>query len=490
MSRGEIEQIGRGYGADLATRLGLAPDISRKWTEFETKIEKAGEDIDTILWKGTGKLAKPLEHLSEGFEHQSRLCSATAARYPDGSKASEKDYKNSPTRLVAVRPSERRHSSAVTSPRSRRTPRGHRCTVSAGASGRFRNWCGWTVWRCGGGWYRRGSCGHSRPWHRGAGVGALGATVMPMPLNAGEDERARQQKYNQGGKGPPMPPGVFPEKVLTKTGSLSDKSAIWLGRKGEPTPLEVIHGTTRGVDKRLMDAVAAGAADLPPGYKVKIFSGYRQGDPGAHGRGQAIDVEIVDPHGNVIPSRGEDKTGMYRLLAKATRDEMKAKYPDLAAHNLAWGGSFGTQKGGGGVSDLMHFDIMRRRGGVRASHYAQVQDLGPLPPLNERTLGAYIHPGNMHSPASRGAGHSHLFHRGDHPATMGRLPPHVEIEDNTGGMVSDRARRLEARDTARTRVFHEPASYYSAWITGNAEIFGPSAGEEISKGAGGNLGIG
>ena len=80
-----------------------------------------------------------------------------------------------------------------------------------------------------------------------AGVGALGATVMPMPLNAGEDERARQQKYNQGGKGPPMPPGVFPEKVLTKTGSLSDKSAIWLGRKGEPTPLEVIHGTTRGV---------------------------------------------------------------------------------------------------------------------------------------------------------------------------------------------------------------------------------------------------
>ena len=84
----------------------------------------------------------------------------------------------------------------------------------------------------------------------------------------------------------------------------------------------------------------------------------------------------------------------------------------------------------------MHFDIMRRRGGVRASYYAQVQDLGPLPPLNERTLGAYIHPGNMHSPASRGAGHSHLFHRGDHPATMGRLPPHVEIEDNTGGMVA------------------------------------------------------
>ena len=82
MSRGEIEQIGRGYGADLATRLGLAPDVSKKWTEFTTKIEKAGEDIDTILWKGTGKLTKPLEHLSEGFEH------LVSALFRDGSPIS------------------------------------------------------------------------------------------------------------------------------------------------------------------------------------------------------------------------------------------------------------------------------------------------------------------------------------------------------------------------------------------------------------------
>ena len=62
MSRGEIEQIGlRGYGADLATRLGMAPDVSKKWTgAYNEAIEKAGEDIDTILWQGTGKLAKPL----------------------------------------------------------------------------------------------------------------------------------------------------------------------------------------------------------------------------------------------------------------------------------------------------------------------------------------------------------------------------------------------------------------------------------------------
>jgi hypothetical protein len=148
---------------------------------------------------------------------------------------------------------------------------------------------------------------------------------------------------------------------------------------GKAQPLEVIHGTTQGVDKGLLNAVAAGAKHLPPGYKVKVFSGYRPGDPGAHGRGQAIDVEIVDPRGNVIPSRGEYTTGMYRRLAVHTHNEMRAVDPYRAEHGLAWGGSFGTQKGGGGVSDLMHFDVMGRRGGVHASHYPQVQQLGGVP---------------------------------------------------------------------------------------------------------------
>ena len=82
MSREEIEQISRGYGADLATRLGLSPEISKKWTEFTTKLEKAGEDIDTILWKGTSKLTKPLEDLSLGFEH------LVSALFRDGSPIS------------------------------------------------------------------------------------------------------------------------------------------------------------------------------------------------------------------------------------------------------------------------------------------------------------------------------------------------------------------------------------------------------------------
>jgi hypothetical protein len=66
-SRGEIGEISSGYHTDLASRLGLPPDVAKKWVDFTTKIEKAGEDINTVLWKRTGNLTKPLEHLSESF---------------------------------------------------------------------------------------------------------------------------------------------------------------------------------------------------------------------------------------------------------------------------------------------------------------------------------------------------------------------------------------------------------------------------------------
>jgi len=54
-------------------------------------------------------------------------------------------------------------------------------------------------------------------------------------LNEGEDERARQKRFHRGSSGPPMPAGVFPERVPAKPGSLSDRSAIWMGKaSGSP----------------------------------------------------------------------------------------------------------------------------------------------------------------------------------------------------------------------------------------------------------------
>jgi hypothetical protein len=69
MSREEVAQLGRSYQSDLATRLGLPPDVAKKWTEFSMQMEGAGHEIETVFARGAVKLTKPLEHLSESFTH-------------------------------------------------------------------------------------------------------------------------------------------------------------------------------------------------------------------------------------------------------------------------------------------------------------------------------------------------------------------------------------------------------------------------------------
>jgi hypothetical protein len=55
--------------------------------------------------------------------------------------------------------------------------------------------------------------------------------------------------------------------------------------------------------------------------------------------------------------------------------EQKARYPELNGR-MAWGGAFGTQLGGGGAPDLMHFDLGGERG-----HWTQnlPSKMGPMP---------------------------------------------------------------------------------------------------------------
>lgn len=67
MSREEVAQLGRGYQSDLAGRLGLSDTDAKKWTEFSIQMERAGLEIENVFAKGTIKLTKPLEHLSESF---------------------------------------------------------------------------------------------------------------------------------------------------------------------------------------------------------------------------------------------------------------------------------------------------------------------------------------------------------------------------------------------------------------------------------------
>jgi hypothetical protein len=163
------------------------------------------------------------------------------------------------------------------------------------------------------------------------------------------------------------------------------------GRWGALTPARGREEQIAGVDKRLMDSLAAGAAHLPPGYRVEPFSGKSatHGDPGSkHRLGQAVDVTIYDPSGRRIPNEGADTTGMYGRLARETYGDMQKRYPDLAPR-FAHGAQFGTH-GGSGIPDLMHYDIGGQRRSPGPQFSPTIQELGPMP---TRTLaGRGMHP--------------------------------------------------------------------------------------------------
>jgi hypothetical protein len=131
----------------------------------------------------------------------------------------------------------------------------------------------------------------------------------------------------------------------------------------------------QGVNSDLADIVARAGTHLPAGYHAEIFSGARPNGPESsqHHDGNAVDVQIVGPDGPVKGSagvaKGDDTTGMYTDFAKAANAEQLAHHPDLNG-KLAWGGHFGTELGGGGPKDLMHFDLGGDRG-----RYGRMADL-------------------------------------------------------------------------------------------------------------------
>jgi hypothetical protein len=150
---------------------------------------------------------------------------------------------------------------------------------------------------------------------------------------------------------------------------------------GKYTPLSATpgrHPDVANVDPRLNEIMGAAASHLPPGYKVTVNEGY---NPYGHvsasqhhikGRG-ALDLQIIDPSGRVIPNEGGDPTGMYTQLAQGAYGEMLARHPELKGR-LAWGGAFGASNTNP-AADLMHFDI----GGERGRRARLLSVLGALP---------------------------------------------------------------------------------------------------------------
>lgn len=129
----------------------------------------------------------------------------------------------------------------------------------------------------------------------------------------------------------------------------------------------------------MLDGAKAKFEARNPGYRVVPTSGFRGGTRQSfHGRGMAEDLQIVGPNGP-IPNKGADTTGLYRQFARLAYGEQLAKYPELKGR-FAWGGAFGTQLGGGGPPDLMHFDIGGERG-----HWSQSRPsrMGPLSQIED-----------------------------------------------------------------------------------------------------------
>jgi len=148
----------------------------------------------------------------------------------------------------------------------------------------------------------------------------------------------------------------------------------------------------RGSNPRLIRAISGGASlALPDGYSLRQTSGHRPGDSGYHGRREAADFQIVTPDGRAIPNRGEDTTGLYTRLARGVKTWIAENDPGFQVN---YGGAHGTQKRGGGVPDLMHYDTGRDRGNMRPD-----VRMSRLPLLSDEERNAPVQQASAQAPA-------------------------------------------------------------------------------------------
>lgn len=108
------------------------------------------------------------------------------------------------------------------------------------------------------------------------------------------------------------------------------------------------------VDQRLLAWLRAAAGQSP--YNVIAYSGNRPGDPRYHGRGMAVDINLVDPKtGKTIPNYQDASSfKTYQDFANLVRAAQVQSDPNAP---LRWGGYFSGPKGKYGAMDLMHFDV-------------------------------------------------------------------------------------------------------------------------------------
>jgi hypothetical protein len=192
-------------------------------------------------------------------------------------------------------------------------------------------------------------------------------------VRAGQGLEAQIQAL--GGSGYNEAPGQYMQQLRTVASTfnaLAPGGAVPKTISSIPGRADISLGA--GVNKQLTAAAEQAMSEiLPEGYHARLTSGFRPGDPGAHGLGLAEDWQIFGPGNKAISNRGEDTSGLYRQWAIATRAHLMLTNPELAAM-FSWGGHFGTEKGGGGVEDLMHIDVWNPRGRRHGGQQAEYQE--------------------------------------------------------------------------------------------------------------------
>ena len=115
----------------------------------------------------------------------------------------------------------------------------------------------------------------------------------------------------------------------------------------------------KNVDPRLFNILNAAGKNLPEGWSWNVTpsGGFRPDDPRFHGKGMAVDVQLVDDQGRALPNyQNAAAFRAYEQFAQAARKAQLDLHPELS-DQLRWGGYFSGPVGKYGAKDLMHFDL-------------------------------------------------------------------------------------------------------------------------------------
>lgn len=108
--------------------------------------------------------------------------------------------------------------------------------------------------------------------------------------------------------------------------------------------------TGEGVDPRLMEVLQAAAEKFP--LRVRMFSGQKDRNKGAHAEGKAADVAIYDEAGNVLSSYQDPQTmNFYGMYWQTVYDTAKELHGEEFAKRLSWLGA-DVRASGQGISPL------------------------------------------------------------------------------------------------------------------------------------------